>query len=210
MSFFRRWRRWLSAAPFALGGLALLAFLGFLVRGTWADTTPRNPSRSEDPPVTQLLRQPDGTLEVRSAVLLPHPLEEVWLAITDYEHYGDICSCVQASRIQYDPAGPTRIEAVTPIGLGQRIPFSVTMRYEQNLYEYVAAWDEPAGEVVVNRGRWVLQPVGQQETLLSLSLEVQVRHVPDFILRNISLSRVEDVVRNTQRRLREGPSGKTW
>jgi hypothetical protein len=194
----------------ALGGLVLLAFLGLLVRGTWADDTPRNPSRCEEPPVTQLLRQPDGSVEARCAVLLPHPLEEVWLAITDYEHYGDICSYVQADRIQYDPAGPTRIEAATPIGMGRCIPFSVTMRYEQNLYEYVSAWDEPSGDVVVNRGRWVLQPMGRQETLLSLSMEVQVRRIPDFILRNISLSRVEDVVRCTQRRLLHGPSGKTW
>jgi hypothetical protein len=210
MSFFRRRRSWVRAAPVGLGGLAVLAGLVFFVRGTWADDTARNPSRCEDAPRTQLLRQPDGSIEARCAVLLPHPMDEVWLAITDYEHFGDICTCVQATRIGYDPAGPTRIEAVTPIGFGRRIPFAVTVRYEQNLYEYVAAWDEPSGEVLVDRGRWVLQAVSPQETLLSLSLEVRVRNVPDFILRNISLSRVEKVVYNTQRRLRDGPSGKTW
>src|SRR5258707_1053358 len=129
MSFCRRRWGWLLVPPFGLVGLALLAALVFFVHGTRPDDTPGGPTRCEEPPITQLLRGADGSLGAGCAVLLPHPLEEVWLAITDYEHYGDICSHVQASRIQYDPAGPTRIEAATPTGLGRCIPFAVTMRY---------------------------------------------------------------------------------
>ena len=56
----------------------------------------------------------------------------------------------------------------------------------------------------------MLTPLGPRETLLEVSLEVQVRRVPTFVLRNLSLGRLREVGLAVARRMREGPSGKPW
>jgi hypothetical protein len=43
-----------------------------------------------------------------------------------------------------------------------------------------------------------------------LSLEVQVRGIPTFILRNLSLHRLHQVVLAVEHRLGTGPTGKKW
>ncbi len=196
----------LSALPAALvGGALALA----LVRGTWAEA-PRDPPNAGDGPVCQLCPAPGGGKEVRCAARLPYPLEQVWEAVTDYDHYGDICECLHADDVRHEPDGRCRVAARARSPLGGEVPFAVELRREQNLDEYVVSWDQPYGRVVVNRGRWQLRPAGTSETLVSLSLEVQVRGVPTFVLRNLSRGRLRDVVLAVERRLRDGPSGKTW
>ncbi len=90
------------------------------------------------------------------------------------------------------------------------MPFTVEMRHEQMLQQYVSSWDQPSGELLVNRGQWILTPVGMRETMIEVSLEIHVRRVPTFILRNISLGRLREVALALDRRLRDGPSGKKW
>jgi hypothetical protein len=55
-----------------------------------------------------------------------------------------------------------------------------------------------------------VRAAGQDETLLAISLEVQVRGVPTFLLRNLSRHRLCEVLRAVERRLREGPAGRPW
>ncbi len=198
--------RLLPAVPAAL----LVAALGAaFVRGTWAEA-PRDPAGPAAGPVCQVCPAPGGGKEVRCAARLPFPLESVWEAVTDYDHYGDICECLHAEEVCHEPDGRCRVAARARSLLGVEVPFAVELRHEQNLDEYAVCWDQPAGRVVVNRGRWLLRPAGPSETLVSLSLEVQVQGVPTFVLRNLSLGRLRDVVLAVERRLRDGPSGRTW
>jgi hypothetical protein len=196
--------------PGALAASLLAVGLAALARGTWAEATPRDPERASDGPVRAVCRAPGGGKEVRCTVRLPYSMDRVWGVVTDYDHYGDICECIEAKTIRHEPDGRCLVDARARSLLAGRVPFAVELRHAQGLDEYVASWDQAGGRVEVNRGRWVLRPAGPSETLVSLSLEVQVRGVPTFVLRNLSLHRLREVVLAVERRLRDGPSGKTW
>jgi hypothetical protein len=186
-------------------GLVMAAW----VRGTWAGDRPHDPSLGE-PPVGQVLATPRGGREVRSAVRVPFALEQVWAVVTDYDNLGDVCTCVRADRITYEPDGSCRVDARALSGLPGYIPFAARMRHVRRLDQYVASWDEPAGRVVVNRGRWELTPAGPQETVVALSLEVEVSGIPTFVLRNLSLRRLPELLGSLERRLRAGAPGLKW
>jgi hypothetical protein len=179
------------------------------VRGTWTEVL-RDPASAAEDPVCQVVRGPGGAREVRSAVRLPYPLEEVWSVLTDYDNFGDICECLKADQIIHQPDGSCLLKAQARSGLPGYIPFEAHVRHERRLDEYVSRWDQPSEGVPVNRGRWVLTPLGPRETLAALSLEVEVDGIPAFVLRNLSLGRLPDVLRGLERRLRTGGPGKKW
>jgi hypothetical protein len=206
----RRRRRRLLFLPVTLLGLLLVLGLGAYVRGTWADDVPRDPASAAEAPLAQVLRRPDGGREVRCAIRLPFPPEEVWSAVTDYDNFGDICECIQAKTIRHEPDGTCRLEAEARSGLPGTVPFAVELRQERGLDRYVSSWDEPGGCVRVNRGRWELTAAGPRETLAALSLELEVEGVPTFVLRNLSLGRLREVLLGLERRLRSGSPGKPW
>jgi hypothetical protein len=203
----RRSRRLL--AVFALPALVLLGALGAWARGTWAEA-PRDPAAVGEGPTCCVCLAPDGGKEVRCALRVPFPMDEVWAAVTDYEHFGDICPYIRARDVSHDPDGRTLLQAEARSGLGGHVPFEVELRREQMLDEYVSTWDQASGDVEVNRGRWVLRPTGPRETLVAVSLEVQVRGVPTFILRNISRHRLRKVAQAVERRLVHGGAGEKW
>jgi hypothetical protein len=190
-------------------GFALMVLASAFVRGTLAQT-PRVPTAVEDGPVCQVVETSEEGRHVRCTKLLAFSLEEVWAAVTDYDNYGDICSCIRAKAIAHEPDGRCRLEARANSGLLGSVPFAVELRHEQELFEYVALWDQADDDVLVNRGRWVLTPQGPSHTLVSLHLEVQVRNIPTFILRNQSLHRLRDVVLAVERRLQTGSRGEPW
>jgi hypothetical protein len=206
----RRLRRSRLMLPIGLLLVMAVVTLALFVRGTWADTERRIPAGIEDGPLCYVHQDARGDKEVCCAIRLSAPMDEVWEAITDYEHFGDICSCVHADRVAYEPDGSCRLEArANSVSPGQ-MPFAVQMRHDQMLDQYSSCWDQPSGDVLVNRGRWTLTPLGPRETLVEVSLEVQVRRVPTFILRNLSLDRLREVGLAVARRMREGPAGKSW
>jgi hypothetical protein len=196
--------------PAVLAASLLGAAGAAFVRGTWADDAPRDPASTADGLVCQVCPAPGGGKEVRCATRLPYSLDRVWEVVTDYDHYGDICECLHADDVRHEPDGRCLVAARARSLLAGEVPFEAELRHEQNLDEYVISWDRPDGRVVVNRGRWLLLAAGPSQTLVSLSLEVQVRGVPTFVLRNLSLYRLREVVLAVERRLRDGPSGKTW
>jgi hypothetical protein len=143
-------------------------------------------------------------------MLLPYSMDQVWEAVTDYVNYGDICTYVRAGDITHDPNGTCHLEATAQSGLPGEIPFKANIGHEQLLNGYRTTWDEPSGEVLVNRGHWILTPRGPVETLVELTLEVEVRGVPTFVLRNLSMHRLPEVVRAVEKRLRTNGAGKKW
>jgi hypothetical protein len=191
---------------------ALLCSLGLaaLVRGTWADTEPLMPASVEAGPVCHLYQMPGEGKQVRCAMLLPYSLDRVWQAVTDYDNYGDICSYVHAGDLTYDPNGTLHVEGSAQSILTRDIPFAADIHHEQMLDRYRTTWDQSSGDVLVNRGHWILTPTGPSETLLELTLEVQMRNIPTFILRNISMHRLPEVVRAVESRLRTNGPGKQW
>jgi hypothetical protein len=143
-------------------------------------------------------------------MLMPFSMEEVWETITDYDHLGELCPCLQFDAVKRDPDGSCRVQAKAASGLPETVPFSLEVHEEQRLHQYVTSWDQASGNVTVNRGSWVLTAKGPSLTLVELSVEVQMNHVPTFILRNINLRRVAEVVRGVDQHLRTGPLAKKW
>src|SRR5258708_18929705 len=94
--------------------------------------------------------------QVRCAMLLPYSMAQVWEAVADYVNYGDICTYVRAGDITHDPNGTCHLEATAQSGLPGEIPFKANIGHEQLLNGYRTTWDEPSGEVLVNRGHWIL------------------------------------------------------
>ena len=204
----RRRRRGLALTALVLGPLLLLT-VGAVARGTWADEEPRLPQRIEDGAICTVCQPPGQTKHVHCAMLMPYPMEEVWETITDYDHLGELCQCLQFDETVREPDGSCRLKAKAASGLPESVPFALEVRQEQSLNQYVSTWDQASGHVTVNRGSWMLTSKGPSLTLVELSVEVQMDHVPTFILRNLNLQRVADTVRGVDQRLRTG-TVKKW
>jgi hypothetical protein len=196
--------------PMALLVLLVAAGLAAWVRGGWADPTPWVPGSVAEGLVCQVCQPPGEPPHVRCSIRLPYSLDRVWAVVTDYEHYGDLCSHVHADRITHRPDGVCRVEARADTPVSFPMPFALDVRHEQRLQEYATSWDEPSGAIRVNRGGWTLTALGPEETLLVLTQDVQVRGVPPFIVHNFTLNRLREEVLGVERRLATGAAGKEW
>src|SRR5688500_8980446 len=101
----------------------LIVGLAAFVRGTWAGP-PHDPARVEDGPAAQVVRLADGTRQVRASVRLAYPPEAVWAAITDYEHYGEICSFLHAAEVEQGPDG-CRAHGRVDTGVVGTVPYTL-------------------------------------------------------------------------------------
>src|SRR5262249_50819997 len=75
--------------------------------------------------------------------------------------------------------------------------------------ENIASWDEPGGELLVNRGSWDLRTAGTGETLIIYTLDVEVARFPNFLVRAALLDRVSNIVRAVADRLAASPAAKS-
>ena len=195
----RRRKRW-WAVPAILLAVVLAAGAWAYARGTWADTQPHDPAGVEDGPVSQVYQAPDGGKQVRSAVLLPFPRERVWQVVTDYAHYGDFLPYL--ADLEVTPAeGGCHMKGRAKSALPGWWPFEIDVRQEQTAERWSAGWDQPGGPVLVNKGGWVVTPAGEGQTLLVLHLETEARGTPTFLIRNVYLHRLKDVLRSVRRRV---------
>jgi ribosome-associated toxin RatA of RatAB toxin-antitoxin module len=200
-----RRRARLLVVPVLLLGLGTLAFVIFYIRGTWATTQPRNPTSVAEGPVSQMYQTPAGDKVVRCAIVLPHPAERVWAVVTDYPHYSDFLPYL--SNVEATPSDDGCVmKGQAASAVSGTCPFEITVREDKHARR--VAWDEkPAqGDVLLNRGSWELTPVGNDQTLLVLTLQAEVRSSPDFFLRNFFLYRLKQVVRAVERRLKSQTS----
>lgn len=201
--------RWRRVLPAVLLGLALIALAAGFARAFKVDDAPRVPTASEEGIVAQVCQPPGEAIHARCAVVLPYGLEEIWAALTDYEHYGDICVCTSSAQIADGAAGACRIAAQGDTFLGGRLPFEIDLEQQQDLNRYRMKWTDTGGDVG-NRGEWVLTANGPGQTLVELNQEVEVHPAPTFMVRAILLPRMRQTVVNLERRLLDGPSGKPW
>jgi hypothetical protein len=86
-------------------------------------------------------------------------------------------------------------------------PFEIDIRQEQSPDGWSAGWDQPGDPVRVNKGGWLLTPAGEGQTLLVLYLETEVRGTPTFLIRNVYLHRLKEVLRAVGRRVEAQAGG---
>jgi len=179
--------------PAAFLGLALVVFGVVWFQGTLASTIEENPSSPTDGVLTQLFLAPDGRKVVRCAALLDHPLPRVWSAVTDYARFERIFPTVTGVETSIEADGRHRLACQVTSILGNW-PVDVRIRHQEDPGRHVASWDEPTGDVAVNRGSWTLVPAAGDRTLVVYTLDVEVRPFPGFLIRAVLLSRQKTVV----------------
>src|SRR5262245_48415515 len=124
----RRWRKRV-VIPCAIG-LGLALFLGWaFVRGTWADNVPKDPATPADGVVCHLYQPPGGPKQVRCALVLDYPAEEVWKVVTDYERFGEIFPTLKSVEATRRPDGRCRLKGVATSWAGDR-SFDILIRQE--------------------------------------------------------------------------------
>jgi uncharacterized membrane protein len=202
----RRRKRWWLVPTILLALLA--AFLvGVVLRGTWADRVPLNPSTSAEGPAVQLYQTADGRKQVRAAAVVDFPLEDVWRVVTDYEHFPEIFPDITSCRATPDPDGRHhRVKAVLATWAGEW-PLEARVRHDEYLDDCVAMWDEPSGDLTVNRGNWTLLRSGPDQTLVICTWELEARPYPAFVVRNALLSRLKPALVAVGERLRAARGG---
>lgn len=175
-----------------LGLLAILTAV-LAVRGTWADTEPRNPASAADGARSQLLLS-GGRKWVRCAMVVEQAPEALWQVITDYKRFDQTFSTIGALQVEWE--GDSRCHLAytvdTPIG---KWPIDVQIRNEASPERYVSEWDGPNENFDVMSGSWTLTPAGQGKTLLVYLVDAELKHYPNFLVRNLLLSRLKRVLR---------------
>src|SRR5947207_12095171 len=95
-------RRWKKRFVIPLGVLAVLLILlaAAYVRGTWADTEPRDPKSPDEGILCRLYQPPQDTWQVRCSMILSHRPEQVWKVVTDYDHFADIFPTLKSCKAE--------------------------------------------------------------------------------------------------------------
>jgi carbon monoxide dehydrogenase subunit G len=179
--------------PVAILGIVAAAAGALWLRGTLAGTAERNPASPAEGVLTQLLLTPEGRKVVRCAAVFAQPPATVWKAVTDYAGFERIFPTVKAVKTGIEADGRHRFACDVTSLLGTW-PVDVRIRHEEAPGKYTASWDEPTGDVLVNRGSWTLLPAPGDQTLVVYTLDVEVRRLPGFLVRAVLLSRQRTVV----------------
>lgn len=184
-----------------VGPLALVGLCAWVVARDSLAETARDPALGEGP-LVQVADDPDLGRHVRAAVRLPYNLEAVWHVVTD-ESYADVCPYLHAPAVTPDPDRTSRVTGRMQ-GLANTFPLEMTLREELLLDEYRGTWDGAQGDVLVNRGRWVVRRTGPDESVVEIAVAAEVRGVPVFLTRGILRGRLAVVLRNLHARLDAG------
>jgi uncharacterized membrane protein len=108
-------------------------------------------------------------------------------------HFEAIFPTVKAVKSSVEADGRHRLTCDVTSILGTW-PVDIRIRHQESPERCVASWDEPTGEVVVNRGNWSLSAAPGDRTLVVYTLDVEVSPFPNFLVRAVLLSRQRTVV----------------
>ncbi len=184
--------------PSILLGLVVIVFLVLYGRGTWVEPGEVNPATPAVGAVTQLYRDGGGNIFVRSAILVKAPPRAVWPVVIDYASQANFLPYVSQLSSEELDEHRYRIRGVAHSRIWGDWPFESEVRHDEkpDAAEYIASWaEEDRGELAVNRGRWTVRAAGKGQSLLAFALQVEVRHAPNFLVRNILMDRLPSVVR---------------
>jgi uncharacterized protein YndB with AHSA1/START domain len=181
--------------------LMLILFGWVWVRGSWADTDEQNPATSAEGTVTQLHQTPDGHKQVRCARVFDHPIEDVWRVVTDYDHFPEIFPHVVSTKAEKEGPDLYHITGTvtTPAGAWD---FETRVHHKESSDDKVASWDEPGGQLTVERGRWALKRLDSGHTLLVYIQEIEVQNYPAFVVRALLRYQLPSIVEAVEKRLK--------
>ena len=185
--------------PLVLLAIFLLVAVGFFIRGTWADTQERDPSSIADSPVVQLLRKPNGNVVVRGAIRIDARPTEVWSVVTGYDQHSKFLPYI--SKVEATPRNDGRIKVagVAHSRIWGDWPFDALTLHDASPADglFTASWSEDnVDDFEVNRGAWGVKPIdrNQSQSLLTLTLQIELKKYPNFIVRNVLMDRLPSVL----------------
>ena len=181
---------------FVLPALLVVVGAGFFARDVWR-VRPQNLPDPTEPAsgvrcAVRLL--PDGHRPVRCTMVLGQPMERVWSVITDYDHYQSIFPYLSAVKTTREAPTRYRLQAVARTPLYTSWPFELVIDQRKEDILWGTTWDEPGAGLSIDRGSWMLTPLGPERTLLAYTLELRVRWVPDLLTDNILLDHLPKVL----------------
>lgn len=188
-------KRFAIPAVFVL--LTVAAAIFVWIRGTWADAVAKNPTRSEEGIVTQLLQIGGDHKYVHCAVVVDRPLRDVWKAVTDYDHFPQVFRNVSRAQATPQSDGYVQLEGAVGTIIGSW-DFSARLKHEEGPDACQVSWDDASGDVRVNRGSWSLQRLDERRTLIVYSLEIELQRYPSFLVRAALLAGAPNVLRSLQ------------
>lgn len=170
----------------------LLATALLWARGSWIHGEARDPASSSEGVVAQVVRVPEGKC-VRCSVLVDAAPDAVWAAVTDYDHFPDTFDKLKDVKITREPGDLVRFSgtAVTPL---EAWSYGVLIHHETKPDRRVAWWDETGTPFATNRGSWTITSAPGGKTLLVYQLEIKIRFYPNFVVRNVLLSKLPAIV----------------
>lgn len=206
-SWARRLPLLVSVLVCAVAGIAIAALV---VRGTWADSAPRDPSSSSEGVVDQLCRDASGTTYVRCSVILEAPADRVWTTIVSYKRFPEIFRDVSAfATLDVTAAEPEADGRTRLVGRVQSIagtwPIDVRVAHTITSTGYTASWDEPSDDFD-NRGSWTVTPLGPSRCLVVYQLDVRAHRYPAFLINAVLLNGAPPVLEAVRKDV-ERPAG---
>lgn len=193
-------RLWLAGVLMA----CLALFAAYYARGAWTAKLAMDPASTEDGVICQLVRNPDGEEVIRTAVVIPVPIDAAWQILSDYGEWERLFKTIRRKQVA-EPIGENQHHVVsdvtTPLGT-LSLDFVVT--HEQSADGgYLAWWDAPTEELPINKGTIRITPRGDAETLFVYTVHKQYRKYPSFLVNNMLLRHQPDLVRTLAARMEE-------
>ncbi len=182
----------------------LALFAAYYARGTWAAKQATDPKSPEDGVICQLVRDPDGEKVIRTAVIIPVPIESAWQILSDYAEWERLFTTIRRKQVA-EPIGENQHHVIsdvtTPLGT-LSLDFIITHE-ETADGGYLAWWDAPTDELPINKGTIRITPHGDAQTLFVYTVHKQYRTYPSFLVNNVLLSHQPDLVRTLAARMEE-------
>jgi uncharacterized membrane protein len=194
-------RRATRLAPL-VAGLAILGIMGFFwVRGTHV-TEMRDPASSAEGYVRQVVAASDGTKQVRCSVVLDVPAEKVWAVVSDYPHFADWIPHTRPFTVEREADGRHHVRgAVTSAFIDWPIDARVKHEEDPAAGRWRSSWNEPGGALTRNEGSWTITRKDAGSCLCVYVLDVQVKHGPDALVRNVLLHKMRTGLNALKREL---------
>lgn len=185
-------KRWLI--PSILLGLIAIAVIVIIVRGSWADSEPRDPKSASEGIICRLYQPPKDDWQVRCSMVLDYPPEKVWGVITDYDNFADIFPTLKSCKVDSRGKGRAQLTGVARSMLGDW-PFDIVVHEEVEAgKKYHVHWEGDSGDVQRIKGSWTVTPSGEGKTLLVYASHVEIKRYPDWSVVNALLLRQPQVM----------------
>lgn len=181
------------AVLLTLLGLLLILFVFGYIRGTWADTEPRDPKSSDEGVICRLYQPPQGDWQVRCSMVLDYPPEKVWGVITDYDNFADIFPTLESCDYERSKNGDAHLSGLARSAIGTW-PFDILVKNDAQAGGYHSHWEGESGDVRKIAGSWTVTSAGEGKTLLVYTSHLEIKRYPNWVVVNALKSRQPKVM----------------